>query len=232
MSLPLKRRIAQAALLVAAGATPLVAAGSASADALVPKTDLAAPLSALTSTDGGTTLQNATHELGQAAGSDATGNIVADSLPAATQKAGTLMAPVDKTAATTGTLSAVAAKLSPALDGKLQQAATGRSAGTSADPVGALSQTAGVTPQLPAPGSLTGAVPGAENLTGGLPTGALPTGSMTKALPGADLPGSLGGAPATRGLPGVGGASPVGGLTGGLGPVGGLLGGIGGGNIG
>lgn len=48
MSLPLSRRIAQAALLVAAGATPLVAAGSASASQLVPQgTDLAQGISRL-----------------------------------------------------------------------------------------------------------------------------------------------------------------------------------------
>ncbi len=247
MSLPLKRRIAQAALLVAAGATPLVAAGSASAAAdLVPRTDLGAPLTQLASPDAGSTLQHTTHELGNAAGAtgaatvaagvpataDATGNIVADTLPEANEKTGSLTAPVDKTAATTGTLSTVASQVAPALAGKLGHAATGRSAEAAA-PVGGLSQVGSVTQGLPS-GALTSSIPGADNLTGALPTSSLPTGGLTKALPGADLLGlgEHGSANRLGGVPDLGGASPLSALTGSLGPVSGLLGGVGGGGLG
>ncbi|MFI9327312.1 hypothetical protein ACIGZJ_07145 [Kitasatospora sp. NPDC052868] len=249
MSHPLTRRIAQAALLVAAGATPLVAAGSASAaDALVPRSDLAAPLGQLTNTDAGSTLQHTTHELGQAAGdtgaatvaagvpatADATGNIVAHQLPEANEKAGSLTAPVDKTAATTGQLSAITPKVAAALAGKVGDAVTGhgaegRSAGAGANPVGGLSQ---ATESLPGGGALAGAVPGTNAVTD-----ALPLGSVTRALP-AGLPAGLPGAD-VLGLAEHGSANRLGGADlgpnsplAGLSPITGLLGGIGGGGLG
>ncbi len=257
MSLPLKRRIAQAALIVAAGATPLVAAGSAFAAAdLVPHSDLGAPLTQLAAPDASSTLQHTTHELGNAAGAtgaatvatgvpattDATGNIVAGTLPEANQKTGSLTAPVDKTAATTGELSDVAARVAPALTGKLGQAAAGRGAQA---PVGGLGQATGVVQSVPTAGALTDAVPGSDTLTGALPTdslptSALPTSSLTRALPGTELLGlgEHGGANRLGGVPDLGGSSPLSSLTnltgglGALGPVGGLLGGLGGGSLG
>ncbi|MFD0278436.1 hypothetical protein ACFVHB_31630 [Kitasatospora sp. NPDC127111] len=253
MSHPLTRRIAQAALLVAAGATPLVAAGSASAaDALLPKSDLAAPLGQLTNTDAGSTLQHTTHELGQAAGgtgaatvaagvpatADATGNIVAHQLPEANEKAGSLTAPVDKTAATTGQLSTITPKVAATLADKLGEAvtgghgATGRSAGAAANPVGGLSQTAGLTQNLPGAGSLAGAVPGANAVTDALPLGAvsraLPA-EATSALPGADVLGLAEHGSANRlGGADLGPNSPLSGLS----PITGLLNGVGGGGLG
>ncbi|MFE7188551.1 hypothetical protein [Kitasatospora sp. NPDC057541] len=257
MSHPLTRRIAQAALLVAAGATPLVAAGSASAvDALLPKGDLAAPLGQLTNTDAGSTLQHTTHQLGQAAGNtgaatvasgvpaaaDATGNIVAQQLPEANEKAGSLTAPVDQTAATTGELSRVAPKVAQALAGKLGEAVTGKSATPQRSshaglgPVGELA---------PAAGTVTGAVPGGSGVAQAIPstttvTDALPLGTVTRALP-ADLPGAdvLGlaehGSANRLGGADLGANSPLnglGGLTSALGPLSGLLGGLNGGSLG
>ncbi|MEU8923920.1 hypothetical protein AB0D10_23740 [Kitasatospora sp. NPDC048545] len=262
MSHPLTRRIAQAALVVAAGATPLVAAGSASAlggDALLPKSDLAAPLGQLTNTDTGSTLQHTTHQLGQAAGTtgaatvaagvpasaDAAGNIVAHQLPEANEKAGSLTAPVDQTAATTGQLSAVTPKVASALAGKLGEAVTGkgaatRSADAGAGPVGGLAQAGSLAHALPGAGQLSGAVPGTNTVTDALPLGsverALPLDSVQHAvpggLPGADVLGLAEHGSANRlGGADLGPNNPLSGLTGALGPIGGLLGGVNGGSI-
>ncbi|MEV7771630.1 hypothetical protein [Kitasatospora sp. NPDC086791] len=262
MSHPLTRRIAQAALVVAAGATPLVAAGSASAlggDALLPKSDLAAPLGQLTNTDTGSTLQHTTHQLGQAAGTtgaatvaagvpasaDAAGNIVAHQLPEANEKAGSLTAPVDQTAATAGQLSAVTPKVASALAGKLGEAVTGkgsatRSADAGAGPVGGLAQAGSVAQALPGADKLSGAVPGTNAVTDALPLGsvgrALPLGSvehtLPAGLPGADVLGLAEHGSANRlGGADLGPNNPLSGLTGALGPIGGLLGGVNGGSI-
>ncbi|MGW4896413.1 hypothetical protein ACWEQL_29800 [Kitasatospora sp. NPDC004240] len=251
MSHPLTRRIAQAALLAAAAATPLAAAGTASAaDALLPKSDLAAPLGQLSNTNTGSTLQNTTHELGQAAGAttaatvaagvpataDATGNIVAQQLPQANKDAGSLTAPVDSTASTTGQLGTVAPKVASGLTGKLGEAvtghgATGRSADASTNPVGGLSQTAGLTQGLPGAQSLSGAVPGTDALTAALPTGALER-ALPADVPGADLLG-LGEHGSAHRLGGadLGPNSPLAGLSGLTGPLQGLLGGVNGGSL-
>ncbi|MEU9077221.1 hypothetical protein ACFYUY_27020 [Kitasatospora sp. NPDC004745] len=250
MSHPLTRRIAQAALLVAAGATPLVAAGSASAlggDALLPKSDLAAPLGQLTNTDTGSTLQHTTHQLGQAAGTtgaatvaagvpasaDAAGNIVAHQLPEANEKASSLTAPVDQTAATTGQLSAVTPKVASALAGKLGEAVTGKGAGTrsaAASPVGGLAQSGSVAQGLPGAGQLTQAVPSTNAVTD-----ALPLGSVERALPALPATDVLGlaehGSANRLGGADLGPNNPLSGLTNALGPVGGLLGGVNGGSI-
>ncbi|WP_051969839.1 hypothetical protein [Kitasatospora azatica] len=92
MSLPLSRRIAQAALLVAAGATPLVAAGSASADQLMPKgTDVGAGISKLDGVTSASTLKGETHQVGQALGT--TGALLAGTaLPAAADATGSAAA--------------------------------------------------------------------------------------------------------------------------------------------
>ncbi|MER7843700.1 hypothetical protein ABTZ03_07090 [Kitasatospora sp. NPDC096077] len=262
MSHPLTRRIAQAALVVAAGATPLVAAGSASAlggDALLPKSDLAAPLGQLTNTDTGSTLQHTTHQLGQAAGTtgaatvaagvpasaDAAGNIVAHQLPEANEKASSLTAPVDQTAATTGQLSAVTPKVASALAGKLGEAVTGkgmgtRSANAGTSPVGGLGQAGALAQAVPGAGKLSSAVPSTSAVTDALPTSAveraLPLGSVEHALPGGlpatDVLGLAEHGSANRlGGADLGPNNPLSGLTNSLGPVGGLLGGVNGGSI-
>ncbi|MFE4971793.1 hypothetical protein ACFRAR_06710 [Kitasatospora sp. NPDC056651] len=263
MSHPLTRRIAQAALIVAAGATPLVAAGSASAlggDALLPKSDLAAPLGQLTNTDTGSTLQHTTHQLGQAAGStgaatvaagvpasaDAAGNIVAQQLPEANEKAGSLTAPVDQTAATAGELSSVTPKVASTLAGKLGEAVTGksgtapRSADAATGPLDGLTQSGSVTSALPATGTLTGAVPGGTAVADALPVGAvqraLPLGAVERALP-SDVPATdvLGlaehGSANRLGGADLGQNNPLSGLTGALGPLGGVLNSLGGGGL-
>ncbi|MFD8701429.1 hypothetical protein ACFV1W_02250 [Kitasatospora sp. NPDC059648] len=265
MSHPLTRRIAQAALVVAAGATPLVAAGSASAlggDALLPKSDLAAPLGQLTNTDTGSTLQHTTHQLGQAAGTtgaatvaagvpasaDAAGNIVAQQLPEANEKASSLTAPVDQTAATTGQLSGVTPKVASTLAGKLGEAVTGKGMGTRSatagtGAIGGLSRTGALTQGLPGADKLSSAVPGTNAVTDALPTSAveraLPLGPVEHALPdglpATDVLGLAEHGSANR----LGGAdlgpnsplSGLSGLTGALGPVGGLLHGVNGGDI-
>ncbi|MEU8512243.1 hypothetical protein AB0C76_11715 [Kitasatospora sp. NPDC048722] len=252
MSHPLTRRIAQAALVVAAGATPLVAAGSASAlggDALLPKSDLAAPVGQLTNTDAGSSLQHTTHQLGEAAGTtgaatvaagvpasaDAAGNIVAHQLPEANEKASSLTAPVDQTAATTGQLSGVTPKVASALAGKLGEAVTGKAAGTrsaAASPVGGLAQTGSVAKQLPGAGNLTNGVPSTSAVTDALPLGSVER-ALPGGLPGADVLGLAEHGSANRlGGADLGPNNPLSGLTGALGPVGGLLGAVNGGGVG
>ncbi|NEA09339.1 ATP-binding protein, partial [Streptomyces sp. SID10692] len=82
MSLPLTRRIARAALLIAAGAAPVVgAAGAASAAELPQTTDLGG----LTSLDGasvGNTLDSTARQGTEAAGQTG-GRLVGTALPAA-----------------------------------------------------------------------------------------------------------------------------------------------------
>ncbi|WP_441250395.1 hypothetical protein [Kitasatospora sp. McL0602] len=202
MSLPLSRRIAQAALLVAAGATPLVAAGSASALDLVPKGDLTSGITQADAPDPSATVQGATHELGQSAGTtgaatvaagvpataDATGHTVAAALPSADKALGNITAPAAKTAATTGTLANIATTVAPklldragpALTGKLNPVAGPQRSATATNPLGSLTHglpTAGLTQGLPT-GPLTSGLP-----TSGLPTSGLPTSGLTKALP-------------------------------------------------
>ncbi|MGC0312654.1 hypothetical protein [Kitasatospora acidiphila] len=88
MSLPLSRRIARAALLVAAGATPLAAAGAASAADLMPKgTDLGAGISKLDGITSSSTVKGEAHQVGQALGK--TGSVLAaTALPATADLAG------------------------------------------------------------------------------------------------------------------------------------------------
>ncbi|MFJ2575592.1 hypothetical protein [Kitasatospora aureofaciens] len=251
MSHPLTRRIAQAALLVAAGATPLVAAGSASAlggDALLPKSDLAKPLGQLTNTDAGSSLQHTTHQLGDAAGTtgaatvaagvpasaDAAGNIIAHQLPEANEKASSLTAPVDQTAATTGQLSAVTPRVASTLADKLGEAVTGKGMGTrsaAASPVGGLAQTGAVAQGLPGAGKLSSAVPSTNAVTDALPLGSVGR-ALPGGLPGADVLGLAEHGSANRlGGADLGPNNPLSGLTNALGPVTGLLGGVNGGSI-
>ncbi|SFX30962.1 ATP-binding protein [Streptomyces atratus] len=82
MSLPLTRRIARAALLIAAGAAPVVGAAGAAGAAELPQTP---ELGGLTTVDGaglGKTVDSASQQGTEAAG-DTGGKIVGTTLPAA-----------------------------------------------------------------------------------------------------------------------------------------------------
>ncbi|WP_371498917.1 hypothetical protein OG871_23225 [Kitasatospora sp. NBC_00374] len=250
MSHPLKRRIAQAALLVAAaGAAPMAVAGTASAADLVPPTDLGA---GLTSTlDGApsssSTVQDAAHEFGQVAGAtgaetvstgvplaaDAAGKTVAHALPDTNESLGKVTSPAAKTASAVGTVSKLAAVAGPALAEKVGPAVTDKIAPSVTDkvvPATTRSASATTSPL----GAAGGLLP-----TGGLPTSALPgtdaLAGVTHVVPGADaLTGLAHPAAENRlgGVPGLGGgSSPLDGLTGSLGPIGSLLGGVGGGGL-
>ncbi|MGW4647495.1 hypothetical protein [Kitasatospora sp. NPDC004289] len=240
MSRPLTRRIAQAALLVAAAATPLAAAGAASAADLLPKTDLGAGLSQLDNPNN--TLQGATHDAGVAAAdttaatvqtgvpasADVAGKAVAGALPDADQALGKVAGPAAKTTETAGTLAAVAGKATPMLVDRLAPAVTDK------------------VPHLPGSPAATRSLPGTglplSDLTSGSLTGtaasALPTGGVPDLGMVTDrLPGGLGHMlPDTGKLPvdtqdptdhsnRLGGAPGLGDATGALGPVSGLLGG-------
>ncbi|MDH6123241.1 hypothetical protein P3T39_000164 [Kitasatospora sp. GP82] len=205
MSLPLTRRIAQAALLVAAGAAPLIGAGSASAADLVPSTtDLGSTLTQPDVPNSASTVQGATHELGQAAGTtgaatvaagvpataDAAGRTVTTALPNTDHSLGKvttalpntdhslgkLTGPAEKTAAVTGALSTVAAKATPALADRLAPELAGKL--PSVPGTRSTSATGGLD-------SLSHALPGGSTVTSALPTGGVPdTGAVTNALPG------------------------------------------------
>ncbi|MFF3953370.1 ATP-binding protein [Streptomyces sp. NPDC001890] len=87
MSLPLTRRIARAALLIAAGAAPVVGAAGAAGAAELPQ---APELGGLTTVDGaglGKTVDGASQQGAQVAG-DTGGRIVGTTLPAATRTVG------------------------------------------------------------------------------------------------------------------------------------------------
>ena len=184
----------------------------------------------------------ATVAAGVPASADAAGNIVAHQLPEANEKASSLTAPVDQTAATTGQLSAVTPRVASTLAGKLGEAVTGKGTGTRSatagtNPVGGLSQA------LPGADRLSSAVPGTSTVTDALPTGAveraLPLGSVEHAVPGGlpatDVLGLAEHGSANRlGGADLGPNSPLSGLSGvtnTLGPLGGLLHGINGGNL-
>lgn len=113
MSLPLTRRIARAALLIAAGAAPVVGAAGAAGAAGLPQTP---DLGGVTSLDGaglGSTLDGASQQGTQAAG-DTGGRIVGTAVPAA-----------GKTVGKTGSVAAPAA-----------QEAAGRTAGSTGEILG------------------------------------------------------------------------------------------------
>ncbi|MEE1771322.1 ATP-binding protein [Streptomyces sp. JV185] len=87
MSLPLTRRIARAALLIAAGAAPVVGAAGAAGAAELPQTP---ELGGLTNVDGaglGKTVDSASQQGTKAAG-ETGGKIVGTTLPAAGRTAG------------------------------------------------------------------------------------------------------------------------------------------------
>ncbi|RKE20980.1 hypothetical protein [Streptomyces sp. TLI_171] len=237
MSLPLTRRIAQAALLVAATAAPLAAAGAASATEVVPQTDLGAGVTKLADVpNSGDAVQGATHELGQMVGTtgaatlaaggpaagDAAGNTVAHSLPSTDDALGKL-GPVGKAGQLTGAVGMLSDRLAPAVEEKVGPAV--------ADKVVPAAHKATASPL----GTVTKGLP-ADKLTQGLPA-ADKLGPVTGVVQSLPVAGAVAGltehesANRLGGMPGLGGDSPLGGLTGALGPVGGLLGGVGGGGL-
>ncbi|MFJ5232602.1 hypothetical protein ACIQBJ_22245 [Kitasatospora sp. NPDC088391] len=238
MSFPLTRRIAQAALVVAATAAPLVAAGAASATEVVPQTDLGAGVTKLAAVpNSGDTVQGATHELGHVVGTtgaatlaaggpaagDAAGNTVAHSLPSTDDALGGL-GPVGKAGQLTGSLDTLTERVAPAVEEKVGPAVTDKVVPAAHKATASPLQT--VTKGLPT-GKLTQSLPAADKL--GPVTGvvqSLPVAGTVAGLTEHESANRLGGMPALGG-----GNSPLGGLTGALGPVGGLLGGVGGGGL-
>ncbi|WP_327068808.1 hypothetical protein [Kitasatospora sp. NBC_01302] len=220
MSLPLSRRIAQAALLVAAGATPLIAAGSASAAELVPHgTDLGSGFSKLDGVTKTSTLQGETHQAGQALGTtaavlgrtavpaaaDATGMMAATALPQTDKMVDELNHQDGSTTAASGLLTETAHKLVPLVGGSLPGGATRSMPAMPASPLSG-------TGALAAPGSLPGppTVSGVDKVvnadTVSNPLGATrhllgqvpATSSLSAAMPGQDrLAGAL---PSSEGL--------------------------------
>ena len=201
MSLPLSRRIVQAAFVVAAGAVPAVLAGSASAATMLPNVPELGGLSQPDSGNLGGNLQHATHETGKLAGAGASTTVGA-AVPAVADATG-----------------ATASKAIPATDGVLGGAT--RQLGDATSGAGALGST----------GSLTGtrAIPAPAPATLSVPAGATAPSSPLSSLPLAgNLPlssvnglGSAAQAPTQRlgGLPGLGDTS---GLGNGLSGLGGL----------
>ncbi|MDH6135071.1 hypothetical protein P3T37_004481 [Kitasatospora sp. MAA4] len=232
MSLPLTRRIAQAALLVAAGATPLLVAGSASAAELVPQhTDLASGVSKLDGVTSDSNLKTETHQVGQALGktgalavgtivpaaADTTGTAATTALPQSDKSLGDLT-PQNSTSNATGVANLLAspatafAQAAPTLAGLLAPAAVHRGM-----PTGAMSNLPGlptvsgvdkvvnadtVSNPLAATTHLTDSVPATSQLSGTLPAA---TDRIGGALPTGD---TLGGLPVvgglSHGLPGTG----------------------------
>ncbi|WP_051966698.1 hypothetical protein [Kitasatospora mediocidica] len=229
MSLPLTRRIAQAALLVAAGATPLLVAGSASAAELVPQhTDLASGVSKLDGVTSDSNLKTETHQVGQALGktgaiavgtvvpaaADTTGTAAATALPQSDKSLGDLT-PQNTTTNATG-VAGLLTTPATTFAGLLAPSAVHR-----AMPAGAMSNMPGlptvsgvdkvvnadtVSNPLAAATHLTDSVPATSRLSGALPAtnrlgGALPTGDTLGSLP---VVGGLShGLPSTGALPGT-----------------------------
>ncbi|MFJ4676254.1 MULTISPECIES: hypothetical protein [unclassified Kitasatospora] len=237
MSFPLTRRIAQAALLVAATAAPLAAAGAASATEVVPQTDLGAGVTKLADVpNSGDAVQGATHELGHVVGTtgaatlaaggpaaaDAAGNTVAHNLPSTDDALGKL-GPLGKAGQLTGSLDTLTDKVAPAVEEKVAPAVTDKV-------VPAAQKVTGTPLSTVARGLPT------DKLAQGLPA-ADKLGPVTGAVQSLPVAGTLAGltehesANRLGGVPSLGGDSPLGGLTGALGPVGGLLGGIQGGGL-
>jgi hypothetical protein len=192
MSLPLSRRIVQAAFVVAAGAVPAVLAGSASAATMLPSVPNLAGVSQPDSGNLGGNLQQATHETGKLAGQGASTTVGA-AVPAVADATG-----------------ATASKAIPATDGLLGGAgalgSAGSLTGTRAIPAPAAAPaTVAVPASAAAPSSPLSSLP----LAGNLPL------SSVNGL------GSAAQAPTQRlgGLPGLGDTS---GLGNGLNGLGGL----------
>jgi hypothetical protein len=243
MSFPLKRRIAQAALVVAAGAVPMVAAGSASAAVDLTKAPDLGGLSHVDPASASHNVQSTAQDLGHEAAPVAGGAVehgvplVADT---AGQAAGSAVPSLhravgDLTGHTTGAVGDAST---------LTQSSPNRSAVADAGPVDGLSSTAQQLPQ---------SLPPVDGLPLGQVGKVVSGGPMTKSLPADDSPLGQGGLPTDQvqhvvnGLAGgssanrlgeapglgsvAGGALPTGAL-GAVGPVGDVLGGLGGSQLG
>ncbi|MFJ6212828.1 ATP-binding protein [Streptomyces sp. NPDC092296] len=205
MSLPLTRRIAQAALLVAAGAVPVVAASGTASAAELPRTADLGGLTQLDSDSLATHVQGVAHQTGRQVGktgssavaagvptvADTLGATAAAAVPQVNKLAGAAAQQAGATAATTGTMAAGAAQraVAPVSGGNPVSALTG------ALPLGQL-------PLAPAGG--------AHNRLGGLPdlgSGSSPLSSLTSLT---SVIRTISGA-ATQG-PLQGAGSPLGGL--------------------
>ncbi|GGQ57448.1 hypothetical protein [Kitasatospora griseola] len=231
MSLPLTRRIAQAALLVAATAAPLAAAGAASATEVVPQTDLGAGVTKLADVpNSGDTVQGATHELGQMVGTtgsaalaaggpaagDAAGNTVAHALPSTDDALGHL-GPAAKADQLTGALGTLSDRVVPAVEQKVGPAVTDKVLPAARKATAAPLQT--VAKGLPVD-RLAKSLPAAEKLAPVLSAAqSLPLTNTVTGLAEHESANRLGGTPALGG-----GNSPLGSLLAGT-PLGGLLGG-------
>ncbi|MDH6112648.1 hypothetical protein P3T36_001529 [Kitasatospora sp. MAP12-15] len=218
MSLPLTRRIAQAALLVAAGATPLLAGGVASAADLVPQhTDLTSGVSKLDGLTSDSNVKTETHQVGQALGktgalavgtavpaaADVTGTAATTALPQSDKTLGDLGPQSNATSNATGAAALLAspatglAKVAPTLAGLL----AGTGGAQRAMPVGlpnsapALPTVSGVDKVVNAD-TVSNPLGTAGHLTDSIPatsslSHSLPTRSLpTDALPTADRLGS------------------------------------------
>ncbi|MFC1417425.1 ATP-binding protein [Streptacidiphilus cavernicola] len=204
MSLPLSRRIVQAAFVVAAGAVPAVLTGVAHAAPALPGVPDLGGLSRLDSGALGDDVQSAAHQTGDLTGNGA-GDAVASTVPSVTDAAGGATAKALPQAdsmlgSTTGELAQVAGSTTAASSGLAGSA----SGATRAIPVGT-----GNT-GLPATDSATGALSSLP--LGSLPVDQLPLGQATSALSGATDPAA---APAQRlgGLPALGDTSSLGAVT-------------------
>lgn len=213
MSLPLSRRIVQAAFVVAAGAVPAMMTGVASAAPALPAVPDLGGLSQLDAGALGGNVQSAAHQAGQVTGSsassavdsavpalaDATGGAAAKALPEANRMlgstAGQLAQMAGSTAGTTGSLAGAASNTTRAMpvDGVLP--ATGSATGT----------VNSVAPQATAPLAAAPAAPTADVPTSSTPAGPLST-----------LP--LNGLPAVNSLPLGSAQSTLSGVTGGAAP--------------
>jgi hypothetical protein len=203
MSLPLSRRIVQAALVVAAGAVPVVAAGAAAAAPAVPNLpDLGGFNQA-----GGLTGANAAGTVAGAVPtvSNVTGAAASKALPAATrvlsEAAGQLTQATGSTTSATGTLG-------------------GATGATRSMPLGMAPQSA----ESPVQANLAPASPTSSSPLSALPLNTLPLSAAQGALGHLTEAAGPAAAPAQRlgGLPGLGDAGGLGSVTQAL-PLGGGL---------
>jgi hypothetical protein len=188
MSLPLSRRIVQAAFVVAAGAVPAVLTGVAHAAPALPAVPDLGGLSQVDGSGLGGQVQSTTHQTGQIAG-NGTGETVADTVPAVADTAGD-----------------TAAKALPQANRML-----GSTTGELTRATGSTGATRAMPADAPSTGSATGALSALP--LGSLPVNSLPLGAATSTLSGVTDPNA---APATQrlgGLPSLGDTSGLGSVT-------------------
>ena len=187
MSLPLSRRIVQAAFVVAAGAVPAVLTGVAHAAPSLPAVPDLGGLSQLDGSGLGGQVQSATHQTGQIAG-NGTGETVADTVPAVADASGD----------TAAKALPQAQRMLGSTTGQLTQA-TGSTGATRAMPAAAAAPSAtGALSSLP---------------LGSLPVDSLPVGTVTSTLSGVTDPNAAPAAQRLGGLPSLGDTSGLGSVT-------------------